>query len=739
MANIDVPAVSPDGYTVDSIIGRGSFSAVWLATQLSTGREVALKILEVDVGDPVARRRFDRERDAMNSLSGHPHIVTMYDAGIVGSRPWIALELCRAGSYAVRLTDSGPIGPEEAVGLLIDIGRALANAHASGVLHCDVKPANIMIGEFGPALADFGVARTTASGHTRTSTGGYSLDHVAPELLDDREPTDRSDVYSLGTTVWELLTGHPPFRTSAETSAAAVVRRILLDELPPLGRDDLHAGLADLIALMAAKDAGDRPSMHDVVARALAMRASAGTADAESTAMSSLSTAAGPIVDDLGATRLHTPRRAAGLISPTSRPAPSEALVGATRRRRRSRVAAVAVALAAVVTAGAIVTPGLLSAKTDALAARPDLVLEGSTSMMTIPFTPDFRTQPAPTGLAAVSSLPQGITGASVIGSAEGIYRGTKGAAACDREGVATFFKDHSDAAAGWISTFSGLPGTAVPAGFARVTPQTLPAYIASLTPGLLRMDTKITEYSDEPGHAAQQQAILQAGTAVLVDTVGLPRLRCASGSPLSPPDPSAPSATRGGAEWPGISPESAVTITPSKIAIRQFGLADTDGNVIFRRPAGTSGAYDFDQSPDNAQIEGIYKLDMMLAACVNLTGCTVGARGSSTLRVSGCAKDMCQIASLTGGWTGQFELSRVAAGWHAAGPAAVPHPCQGHGTKPTQIDLTIAPKNIAVDASGVWIANGISGTESKISTSNGACKSPSTQAWNIDGNRNAS
>lgn len=261
----------PVGFELHSVIGRGASSVVWRATQFSTGRAVALKILDVDMADQEARRRLERERQAMSTLSNHPNIVTLYDAGIHQGRPWLALQLCSRGSFAERVVRSGPLSADEAVHVLIAIGRALATAHEQQVLHCDVKPANIMIGDFGgPALGDFGVARVTVNVNTATAAGGYSLDHVAPELLENHRPTVASDIYSLGTTVWELLCGRPPFRPNGETSTAAVIHRILLEALPEPTVPDVPEPMVRLLTRMAAKDPAQRPqAMTEVVAAAL--------------------------------------------------------------------------------------------------------------------------------------------------------------------------------------------------------------------------------------------------------------------------------------------------------------------------------------------------------------------------------------------------------------------------------------------------------------------------------------
>ena len=102
---------APAGFVLREVIGRGASSTVWAATQQSTGRSVALKLLAVDLHDAEYRRRFERERQAMATLSSHPHIVTLFDAGVHEDRPWLALALQSGRSYAARLIERGPLPP----------------------------------------------------------------------------------------------------------------------------------------------------------------------------------------------------------------------------------------------------------------------------------------------------------------------------------------------------------------------------------------------------------------------------------------------------------------------------------------------------------------------------------------------------------------------------------------------------------------------------------------------------
>jgi hypothetical protein len=270
----DLTPTAPQGYALVAQVGRGASSVVWEAQRLADGRPMALKILDADVSDPDAVRRFEREREAMTALAQHPHILTIADAGVQGTRPWLAMELCRRGSLAAYVADGGPLDVPTVITVLDRLAGALAVAHDAGVVHCDIKPANVMLTDAGePALGDFGIARVSVGRATTTTVGGFSLDHVAPELLDDAKRSPRSDVYSLGTTAWELLAGHPPFRQSADVSVGTVLTRILRQPLPESDRipDDVLA----LLRRMAAKTPEERPSSMREVGdeiRALAER-----------------------------------------------------------------------------------------------------------------------------------------------------------------------------------------------------------------------------------------------------------------------------------------------------------------------------------------------------------------------------------------------------------------------------------------------------------------------------------
>ena len=260
----------PPGYELVRRIGSGATSIVWEATQLSTGRRVALKMLDIDVTDPAALRRFERERKVMSSLATHPGIVTIYDAGVHRHKPWLAMEYCRRGSLAEYVAENGPLDPATALAVLQRCAAALGAAHARDIVHCDVKPQNIMLTDHGePAIGDFGIARVSVGSATTTSVGGFSLDHAAPELLEGGKSSPASDVYALGTTLWELLAGRPPFREHRDVAMAAVMMRILTQPMPD-PPEGTPAELAALLRSMTAKPPAERPADMTAVATSAA-------------------------------------------------------------------------------------------------------------------------------------------------------------------------------------------------------------------------------------------------------------------------------------------------------------------------------------------------------------------------------------------------------------------------------------------------------------------------------------
>ena len=280
-----------DGLEAFEQIGEGGFGTVYRATDPQHGRKVAVKLLR-DAPDEAGRRRFDRERRAMGTLSGHPNIAVVHSSGVdPDGRLYLVMEHLPGGSMADRL-EAGPMDPAA----VVDVGRGLADAlalaHEQGVLHLDVKPENVLLSDFGAAkLVDFGIAAFVNDGFTTTirATPAYA----APEVLEGQPPGPAADVYGLGATLYALLMGRAPYGGS-ETGALSVIRAVATDDVPRVDRADVSTELAGLLEACMAKSAADRPSsMAEVRDRLAAISPTAAGAAPRSAAPATVTMAGG--------------------------------------------------------------------------------------------------------------------------------------------------------------------------------------------------------------------------------------------------------------------------------------------------------------------------------------------------------------------------------------------------------------------------------------------------------------
>jgi serine/threonine-protein kinase len=226
------------GHRIESVIGRGGASVVYLAEHLRLGRKVALKVLAPHLADDEAfRERFIRESRIAAGLD-HPNIVTVYDAGEVEGSLYISMRLVEGSDLGKVLAAEGALEPARAVSILSQIASALDAAHAQGLVHRDVKPANILVTtsadmpDFDRAyLSDFGISKRTTSREGLTRTGQFvgTVDYVAPEQITGEPVDGRTDVYSLGCVLFECLSGRVPF--PGETGVATIYSH--LHDRPP--------------------------------------------------------------------------------------------------------------------------------------------------------------------------------------------------------------------------------------------------------------------------------------------------------------------------------------------------------------------------------------------------------------------------------------------------------------------------------------------------------------------------
>ena len=206
---------APDipGHRVAGVLGSGGFATVYRSWQLAVGREVAVKVDNRVLLSERDQRRFFREVTAAGRLSGHPHVIDVYDAGTLGDGlPYLVMELCPAGSLNDLLRRHGPMPAAQVRDIGIKIADALAAAHLAGVLHRDIKPANILVNQYGVVgLSDFGLASIIdARGEQTASRDALTPAFSAPESFRGEAPTVRADIYALAATLYALLTGRPP-------------------------------------------------------------------------------------------------------------------------------------------------------------------------------------------------------------------------------------------------------------------------------------------------------------------------------------------------------------------------------------------------------------------------------------------------------------------------------------------------------------------------------------------------
>ena len=254
-------AVGP--YRIESVLGEGGMGVVYRALDTKLNRPVAIKFLSSELATSAERRRFQREAQTASSLN-HPHIVTVHDAGELDERQYLVTELVDGGTlndWAHRTRRTW----REVVELLVGVADALATAHEAGILHRDIKPDNILITRSGYAkLADFGLARVQVDAHgvTRTLTAGDTRDgaivgtmaYMSPEQATGAPLDSRSDIFSFGIVLYELVSGRRPF---VGASSVDVLHAIVHAPSPPL-TGTLPPALAVAIEKALEKDPADR-------------------------------------------------------------------------------------------------------------------------------------------------------------------------------------------------------------------------------------------------------------------------------------------------------------------------------------------------------------------------------------------------------------------------------------------------------------------------------------------------
>ena len=335
------------GHRIDAIAGRGGMGVVYRATQLALGRTVALKVVSpVLVDDPTVRARFVREARSAASLE-HPNVIPIHHAGEEDGVGYIVMRHVDGDDLRSLVRREGPLTPARAAALIAQVAAALDAAHAAGLVHRDVKPANVLLGPGDHVyLTDFGLTKCLQDGSAATHTGGWigTLDYVAPEQIRGERVDARTDVYALGCLLHYLLTGRPPFEGEGHE------RKLwahLTEPPPPIAGLPAFDGV---LARAMAKRPGDRFRSAGDLGRA-ALAAAGGERLELAERSVAVGDAAGPYADE-DETR--------------ATPAPAPA------RHRLWWVAAAAAAVAAVALAVVLVSGGDHRAPRQGLATKRD-------------------------------------------------------------------------------------------------------------------------------------------------------------------------------------------------------------------------------------------------------------------------------------------------------------------------------------------------------------------------------
>ena len=268
MGSVETGRVLAGRYRLTARLGRGGFGEVWRADDTVLGREVAVKTLIVSGDGDALLRRFEREAQALARLD-HRNIVMVYDTGADDGTGYVVMQLLAGPSLAALVAEHGPLPLDQALDYASQAAAGLAAAHAVGIVHRDVSPANLMLDGAGTVkLVDFGVARLDRASTTLTATGTVfaTAGYVSPEQAAGEPADARSDLYSLGCVLYALLAGEPPF--TAEHPIGVIQQQ--LSSPPPLlssVRADVPAELDELLTTLLAKNPAERPKSADDVRR----------------------------------------------------------------------------------------------------------------------------------------------------------------------------------------------------------------------------------------------------------------------------------------------------------------------------------------------------------------------------------------------------------------------------------------------------------------------------------------
>jgi serine/threonine protein kinase len=246
-------------YRLLAVLGTGGMATVWRARDDMLGREVAVKVLSPQhATDPEFLARFEREARHAAAVS-HARLVTVFDCGVERGTPFIVMELVAGRTLRQVLDETGPLPPGQAVAVAVAVCEGLEAAHAAGLVHRDITPANIVLNGDEVKILDFGIARADGTrAATATGTVLGTAAYLSPEQASGQSASPQSDLYALGCVLFEMLTGRPPF--TADSAVGLAYRQVHDDPGPPSAwRPGLPAGLDRITAPLLAKDPAARP------------------------------------------------------------------------------------------------------------------------------------------------------------------------------------------------------------------------------------------------------------------------------------------------------------------------------------------------------------------------------------------------------------------------------------------------------------------------------------------------
>jgi serine/threonine protein kinase len=580
-------------YRVERVLGTGAFATVWLAHDERLDADIAVKVLADNWAlDEEVRRRFSEEARILWRAASD-HIVRVHNVGeLEDGRPYFAMDYADRGSLADRMAaraaEGRPYSVEEAVDASAQIAEGLAVAHALGVVHRDLKPANILYQSYGahqggavderPVLSDFGIARSLARSRGTTIATG-TPHYMAPEQADGRAD-ERSDLYSAAVILYELLAGKVPFPYE---SASRVMHAQRQEPLVPVSsfRSDVPASIDHLLARALSADPAQRPPSAEGWTAALHAAASGDPGAVGPPPPPAVPSPVPPPEPDPTATM--SPEQLAALRGSSQGPpagpppGPQPAYAPPPDGPRRKRRGALIAAVAAVALIGLIVTITLVATSGSDPVSASEIWAEPLSTLGNNPFTDSVAATspilPKSTTLPALpTSLPPPGQVTSISGSAPGLYGGTNQLSVCDAKKLLSFLESNSDKATAWADTLGIAAGS-------------IPEYVAGLTDVVLQKDTRVTNHGFQDGKANPIQSILEAGTAVMLDRFGVPRVRCKCGNPLTPPTAIAEAPTYQGTAWPGFNPTKVIVVVATKV-VDHFQLVDIEtGKKIVRTP----------------------------------------------------------------------------------------------------------------------------------------------------------